>query len=95
VTEEPSATGLELAPIVVCDDAELTTREVVPVEPANALSPEYNPETVSVPTGAAEELHHPLPSESVAVHSGVDPVVNVTEPVGVGTPVSLVVTVAM
>jgi hypothetical protein len=88
-------TGFGLAPIVVCDDALLTTSGgPVPVEPANTLSPEYTPVIGSVPTGAAEELHVPLPFDSVAVHSGVVPVVNVTDPVGVGTPVALVVTVA-
>ena len=48
----------------------------------------------SVPAGAAGELHVPLPFDSVAVQSGVDPVLNVTDPVGVGNPVTLVVTVA-
>jgi hypothetical protein len=70
----------------------LTTSDVVPVEPANTPSPEYDPEIVSVPTVAAEELHVPLPLDSVAVHNVVDPVVNVTEPVGV--PAVSVVTVA-
>jgi hypothetical protein len=87
-------TGLGLAPIVVCDEALLTTSVPVPVEPTNTLSPEYAPVIWSVPTGAAEELHVPLPFDSVAVHSGVDPVWNVTDPVGVGTPVALLVTVA-
>ena len=88
MTEVPTVTGLGLAPIAVCDDALPTTSEVVPVEPANTLSPEYTPVIGSVPTGAAEELHVPLPFDSVAVHNGVDPVVNVTEPVGVpATPV--------
>ena len=72
----------------------LTTRLVVPVDPANTLSPEYVPEIVSVPTGAAEELQEPLPLDNVAVHSGVDPVENVTDPLGVGNPVAVVVTVA-
>jgi hypothetical protein len=52
------------------------------------------PVIVSVPTGATEELHVALPLDSVAVHSVVVPVVNVTEPVGVGCPLTLVVTVA-
>jgi hypothetical protein len=97
VTEEPSATGLGLAPIDVCDEAWLTTSAgvVVPVEPMNTPSPEYDPVIVSVPTGAAEELHHPPPNDSVAVHSGVVPAVNVTDPVGAGTPVAPVVTVAV
>ena len=58
------------------------------------MSPEYAPEIVSVPSGAALELHVPLPLDSVAVHSVVVPVVNVTDPVGVGCPLTLVVTVA-
>ena len=94
MTEVPTVTGLGLAPIAACDEALSTTSDVVPMEPAKTLSPEYEPEIVSVPTGAAEELHVPLPPDSVAVHNGVDPAVNVTEPVGVGTPVALVVTVA-
>jgi hypothetical protein len=72
----------------------LTTRLVVPVEPENTLLPEYTPEIVSVPTGAAEELQEPLPLDNVAVQSGVDPVENVTDPVGVGNPVTVLVTVA-
>jgi hypothetical protein len=38
---------------------------------------------VSVPIGAAEELHEPLPFDKVAVQSGVDPAEKVTEPLGV------------
>jgi hypothetical protein len=72
----------------------LTTRLFVPVDPENTLSPEYEPEIVSVPTGAVEELQEPLPLDNVAVHSGVDPVENVTDPVGVGNPVTVLVTVA-
>jgi hypothetical protein len=49
---------------------------------------------VSVPTGAAEILHEPLPPDNVAVQSGVDPVENVTDPLGAGKPVTFVVTVA-
>jgi hypothetical protein len=49
---------------------------------------------MSVPTGAAEELHVMAPFDNGAVQSGVDPVENVTDPVGVGTPGALVVTVA-
>jgi hypothetical protein len=37
----------------------------------------------SVPSGAAAELHEPLPLDNVAVQSTVDPVENVTDPVGV------------
>ena len=80
--------------LAVCEEALLTTRGFVPVDPANTLSPEYAPEIVSVPTGAAEEVHEPLPPDNVAVHSGVNPVMNVTDPVGVGTPVAPVDTVA-
>jgi hypothetical protein len=74
--------------------ASSTVSVVVPSDPEKMVSPEYAPEMVSIPSGAAEELHVPLPFDSVAVHSGVDPVVNVTEPVGAGTPVTRVVTVA-
>jgi hypothetical protein len=49
---------------------------------------------VSFPAGAAEELQEALPPERVAVHSDVVPVLNVTEPVGVGYPKTLVVTAA-
>jgi hypothetical protein len=50
---------------------------------------------VSVPAGAAEEGHEAVPSfNNVAVQSWVEPVVKVTVPVGVGTPVALVATVA-
>jgi hypothetical protein len=73
----------------------LTTSGVVPVEPTNTVSPEYIPVIVSVPAGAAEEGHEAVPSlNNVAVQSGVDPLVNVTEPVGVGNPVPFDVTVA-
>jgi hypothetical protein len=41
---------------------------------------------VSIPTGAAGEAHDPEPPESVAVHSGVEPVEMMTEPVGVPPP---------
>jgi hypothetical protein len=68
--------------------------DVVPAEPANTLSPEYVPVIVSVPTAAAEEVHEPLPPDSVAVQSVVDPVVNLTEPVGMGSPVPTAVTAA-
>jgi hypothetical protein len=94
VTEAPTVTGFGLAPIAVCDNALLTTREVVPVEPENTLLPEYAPEIVSVPIGAAEELQEPLPLDNVAVQSVVDPVENVTDPLGVGMPVMFVVTIA-
>ena len=39
-------------------------------------------------------MQEPPPFDSVAVQSVVDPVVNVTDPVGVGNPVALVVTFA-
>jgi hypothetical protein len=94
VTDEPSATGLGLAPIELCDAAGLTTRLVVPVDPEKSVSPVYAPEIVSVPTGAVVALHEPLPLDNVAVQSDVNPAVNVTDPVGVGNPVVLVVTVA-
>jgi hypothetical protein len=58
------------------------------------VSPAYAPEIVSVPAGAAEELQEPLPFDRVAAQSGVVPVENVTEPLGVGTPVAFVDTVA-
>jgi hypothetical protein len=85
---------LGVAPIAVCDDTLLTTRDVVPVEPANTASPEYVPVIVSVPAGAAAELHEPEPPDNVAVQSDVEPTANVTDPVGVGCPVTFVVTVA-
>ena len=50
---------------------------------------------MSVPTGAVVALHEPMPLDNGGVvHSGVDPAVNVTVPVGVGSPETLVVTVA-
>ena len=58
------------------------------------MLPEYAPDDRVAADRAAEELHVPLPFDNVAVHSGVDPVEKVTEPVGVGTPGALVVTVA-
>jgi len=42
--------------------------------------------TVSLPTGVLEVEHDPDPDDSVAVHSVVEPVLNVTEPVGVPLP---------
>jgi hypothetical protein len=92
VTETPTVTGLGLAPIEVCVGSLLTTRLVVPVDPANTVSPEYVPEIESVPIGAAVELHEPLPFDNVAVQSGVEPVENVTDPLGV--PVAVDVTFA-
>jgi hypothetical protein len=94
VTEAPSVTEETLAWTEVCDGALLTTSGVVPVEPTNTVSPPYVPVIVSVPTGAAVELQEALPPDNGAVQSGVDPLVKVTDPVGVGTPVALVVTVA-
>jgi hypothetical protein len=62
----------------------LTTRLVVPVEGARRLVLWYWPVIVSVPTGAAEELHEPVPfDDNVAVQRAVDPVEKVTAPVGV------------
>ena len=92
----PTVTGLGLAPIPVCEGGGglFTTRVVVPVEPENWPSPEYVPVIGSVPTGAAEELHDPLPPASVAVQSGVVPVENVTDPLGADNPVTVVDTVA-
>jgi hypothetical protein len=49
---------------------------------------------VSFPTGATEEVQEAVPFENVTVQSGVDPAENVNEPLGVGTPVAVVVTVA-
>jgi hypothetical protein len=60
-----------------------TVSVVVPVEADNPAPPEYVPKMRSVPSGAAEELHEPLPLNNVAVHSGVDPVEKVTDPLGV------------
>jgi hypothetical protein len=74
---------LGFAEIVVCDVALETPSVVVPVEADNPLPPEYVPKITSVPSGAAEELHEPLPLNNVAVHSDVDPVENVTDPLGV------------
>ena len=91
MTEDPTVTGLGLAPIAVCE-ASSTVSVVVPSDPEKKVSPEYVPEIVSVPNGAAEELHVPLPFASVAVHSGVEPVVKVTDPVGAGNPLTAVVT---
>jgi hypothetical protein len=78
----------------VCDDALLTTRGVVPVEPENTVLPAYVPVIVSFPTGAVEEVQEAVPLENVTVQSCVDPAENVNEPLGVGTPVAVVVTVA-
>jgi hypothetical protein len=84
---------LGLAPIDVCVGAGFTVRLVVPLDPEKLLSPEYKPEIVSVPPGAAVELQEPLPPDSVAVQSDVDPDVKVTDPLGAGSPVVVVVTV--
>ena len=94
MTEAPSVTEEKLALTEVCDGALLTTSGVVPAEPTNTVSPEYVPVIVSFPTGAAAEGHEAVPPDSVAIQSDVDPVVNVTVPVGVGNPVPLEVTVA-
>jgi hypothetical protein len=48
---------------------------------------------VSVPGGAAVEAHVPEPTERVAVHSDVDPVERMTEPVcGPGAEVTVTTT---
>jgi hypothetical protein len=95
VTEAPWVTGAGVAPIEVCDGALLTTRDVEPFEPENTALPEYVPVTVSVPTGAAADVHVPVPLlDNVAVQSAVEPVVNATDPCGVGMPTTFVVTVA-
>lgn len=94
MTEDPSPAGVGFAPIDVWLGAVFTARLVVPVDPRKFASPEYTPEIVSVPTGAAEELQVPEPFDSVAVHRVVPPVVKATVPVGVGTAVAPVVTVA-
>ena len=39
--------------------------------------------TESVPTGASDDAHDPLPPDSAAVHRSVDPIEMVTDPVGV------------
>ena len=82
MTEDPCATGLGVVVTDVWLAAFETLTVVDPVE-ADTPIPEYVPKTRSLPTGAADELHEPLPPDSVAVHSGVDPVENVTEPLGV------------
>jgi hypothetical protein len=71
----------------------LTTRVVVPVELENEPLPAYVPEIASLPAGAAEEVHDPLPLDNVAVQSDVDPVEKVTDPLR-ENPVILGVTVA-
>jgi hypothetical protein len=88
VTGVPTVVGLGLAPIAVCEEFP-TTSVVVPVDAEKLLSPEYAPETVSLPPGAAIEVHEPWPPDKVAVQSAVDPVVNVTDPVGVGSPATV------
>lgn len=65
----------------------------MPLDTEKSASPEYAPEIVSVPSGAAEELQVPLPFVSVAVQRVVGPVVNATDPVGLGSPAVLVDTV--
>lgn len=94
MTEAPCVTELGAAPTDVCDGVLVTPSVVVPVDPAKVKSPEYAPEIVSVPTGAADEVQVPVPFTKFAVHSVVVPVVNETDPVGVGFPLTLVVTVA-
>jgi hypothetical protein len=69
----------------------LMTRRVL-LDPENTLSPEYVPVIVTLPSGVSAELHDPVPFDSVAVHSGVEPAVNATAPVGVGIPATDVVT---
>jgi hypothetical protein len=64
----------------------VTVSVVDPVEADSPIPPEYVAKTVSVPMGAADELQEPLPLDSVAVHSDVEPVENVTDPVGVIMP---------
>ncbi len=93
----PCVTEAGVAPIDVCDGALLTTSGVIPVEPTNTESPVYVAEIVSVPTGASEEVQEPeapVPALDNCAVQSVDPVENVTDPVGLDNPVTLVVTVA-
>jgi hypothetical protein len=72
----------------------LTVSVVVPDDPEKTLLPEYVPEIVSLPAGAAEEGHEPVPLDNVAMQRVLDPALNVTVPVGVGAPTTVVVTFA-
>jgi len=72
--------------------AGVTVMFVDPAEDKNTSSPEYAPATVSEPEGAFFELQEPAPFDSGAVHRTVDPTENVTDPVGVGSPSTSVVT---
>jgi hypothetical protein len=56
----------------------------VPLEAVKLEEPEYDPVTVSVPSGADEVLHEAaLPTRAPVIQSVVVPTVNVTVPVGV------------
>jgi hypothetical protein len=61
----------------------VTVSDVVPVEADDPAPPEYVPKMRSVPSGAVAALQEAVPIDTVAIHSGVDPVENVTDPVGV------------
>ena len=61
----------------------LTTKLVVPVDGAKVDAPEYFAVTVSIPTGAVEDVHEPTPSTSAPeVHIVVAPIAKVTVPGG-------------
>ena len=60
MTDVPRVTGLGLAPMDVSLTGWVTSSVVDPVEAAVPL-PEYVPNTRSLPSGAADELHDPLP----------------------------------
>ena len=69
----------------------LTTSEVLPDDGSKVVSPEYEPSTGSVPVGALVAEHEPVavvpdPADSVAVHMAVEPMVNLTVPVGTDVP---------
>ena len=69
----------------------------VPVEllPEKSVAPEYTVEIVSLPTGRLEVVTLATPFVMVPVPSDVDPLMNVTVPVGVPVPGLTTTTVAL
>ncbi len=87
VTDEPATAVVGRTEIAVVVGARFTTMVVVPEEAVNVLSPEYVPVTVLLPTGRAVEVQLPDPeTRSPVVHKTVEPILNVTVPVGVPAP---------
>jgi hypothetical protein len=77
--------GLNFTAVVLM--ARATVKDVVPLDGALLVLPEYVPVTMSVPTGAIVALQLAEPEDNAGVvHNVLAPSLKVTEPVGVPEP---------